>query len=290
LDILVELQQTGLVYLATIGLVGLMVGSFLNVVIYRLPIMLQREWKHDCLIYLEQEDTAPTSGAFNLSVPRSRCPQCGHAIGALENIPVISYLLLQGRCKECKTTITIRYPTVELTTALISIVVAQHFGFSLQTAFALILSWSLICLTLIDYDTQLLPDSICLPLLWIGLFTSLFEIFNQPQTAIIGALVGYLSLWSVYWLFKLSTGKEGMGYGDFKLLAAIGAWLGWHMIPLVLMLSAIVGAIVGTAYLTFSKNDKNTPIPFGPYLAIAGFVALLWGDEINSAYLNFAGL
>lgn len=252
--------------------------------------MLKRDWTNDCLTFLDQANSTQESEAFNLSTPRSRCPSCNHFIGAFENIPIFSYLFLRGRCKHCNSHISIRYPLIELITCLISVGIALHFGFSIQTVAALIFSWSLICLTLIDYDTQLLPDSICLPLMWLGLFLSLFDVFNSPHSTIIGALVGYLSLWLVYWLFKLITGKEGMGYGDFKLLAAIGAWLGWQMIPLVLMLSAFVGAIVGVTLIIIKEGGINTQIPFGPYLATAGFIAMIWGDNINNAYLRFAGL
>lgn len=275
----------------SIGLLGLLVGSFLNVVVYRLPIMLQRSWRKECLEFLEQEETKPASpDVFNLSQPRSRCPSCNHLITALENIPVLSYLLLKGKCKNCKKPISIRYPIVELTTALLSVLITLHFGVSLQTVAALLFTWTLICLTLIDFDTQLLPDSITLPLLWFALLASLFHVFVTPETALIGALLGYLSLWSVFWLFKLLTGKEGMGYGDFKLLAAIGALLGWKMLPLVIMLSAFVGALVGMTLIVLKGRDKNIPIPFGPYLSIAAYIALIWGDDINRTYLQFVGL
>ncbi len=275
----------------SIGLLGLLVGSFLNVVVYRLPIMLQRSWRKECLEFLEQEETKPASPeVFNLSQPRSRCPFCNHPITALENIPVLSYLLLKGKCKNCKKPISIRYPIVELTTALLSVLITLHFGVSLQTVAALLFTWTLICLTLIDVDTQLLPDSITLPLLWFALLASLFHVFVTPETALIGALLGYLSLWSVFWLFKLLTGKEGMGYGDFKLLAAIGALLGWKMLPLVIMLSAFVGALVGMTLIVLKGRDKNIPIPFGPYLSIAAYIALIWGDDINRSYLQFVGL
>ena len=275
----------------SIGLLGLLVGSFLNVVVYRLPIMLQRSWRKECLEFLEQEETKPASPeVFNLSQPRSRCPFCNHSITALENIPVLSYLLLKGKCKNCKKPISIRYPIVELTTALLSVLITLHFGVSLQTVTTLLFTWTLICLTLIDFDTQLLPDSITLPLLWFALLASLFHVFVTPETALIGALLGYLSLWSVFWLFKLLTGKEGMGYGDFKLLAAIAALLGWKMLPLVIMLSAFVGALVGITLIVLKGRDKNIPIPFGPYLSIAAYIALIWGDDINRTYLQFVGL
>jgi leader peptidase (prepilin peptidase) / N-methyltransferase len=291
MSIIQALEQSPVFFHLSIGILGLLVGSFLNVVVYRLPIMLQKVWRQECLAFLEQEDSQPTtSEVFNLSQPRSRCPSCGHPISALDNIPVISYLFLRGRCKSCKTPISIRYPSVELTTALLSIIISVQLGPSIQTGVALLFTWALICLTLIDFDTQLLPDSITLPLLWFALFVSLFNVFVTPETALIGALVGYLTLWSVFWLFKLATGKEGMGYGDFKLLAAIGALLGWEMLPQVIMLSAFVGATVGLILIAVKGRDKNTPIPFGPYLSIAAFIALIWGEKINTTYLKFVGL
>ena len=283
MSIIQALEQSPVFFHLSIGILGLLVGSFLNVVVYRLPIMLQKAWRQECLAFLEQEDSQPTtSEVFNLSQPRSRCPSCGHPISALDNIPVISYLFLRGRCKSCKTPISIRYPSVELTTALLSIIISVQLGPSIQTGVALLFTWALICLTLIDFDTQLLPDSITLPLLWFALFVSLFNVFVT--------LVGYLTLWSVFWLFKLATGKEGMGYGDFKLLAAIGALLGWEMLPQVIMLSAFVGATVGLILIAVKGRDKNTPIPFGPYLSVAAFIALIWGEKINSTYVQFVGL
>jgi len=291
MDIFLALQQNVILLYLSVGFLGLLVGSFLNVVVYRLPIMLQNSWRQECLAFLEQEDSQATSPeVFNLSQPRSRCPSCGHQINALENIPVISYLFLRGRCKNCKEPISIRYPIVEFVTAILSILIAIQFGLSIQMGVALLFTWSLICLTLIDIDTQLLPDSITLPLLWLALFASLFNVFVTPQTALIGAIAGYLSLWAVFWLFKLITGKEGMGYGDFKLLAAIGALLGWTMLPLVIMLSAFVGAAIGLTLIIIKGRDKNIPIPFGPYLSVAAFIALIWGEKINSIYLQIVGL
>jgi len=291
MSIIQALEQSPFFLYLSVGILGLLVGSFLNVVVYRLPIMLQKGWRQECLTFLEQEDTKTSSPEiFNLSQPRSRCPYCEHPISALENIPVLSFLFLKGQCKNCHKPISIRYPTVELVTAILSIVIAIQFGVSLQTSVALLFTWTLICLTLIDFDTQLLPDSITLPLLWFALSISLFDIFSAPQTALIGAIAGYLSLWSVFWLFKLVTGKEGMGYGDFKLLAAIGALLGWKMLPLVIMLSALVGASIGLALIIIKGRDKNIPIPFGPYLSIAAFIALVWGEKINYAYIQFVGL
>jgi leader peptidase (prepilin peptidase)/N-methyltransferase len=291
MNIIQALEQSALFLYLSTGLLGLLVGSFLNVVVYRLPIMLQRSWRQECLSFLEQTETESISPVvFNLSQPRSRCPSCNHPIRAIDNIPVLSYLFLRGRCKSCKKSISIRYPVVELITALLFILIAMQFGATLQGCAALIFTWVLICLALIDVDTQLLPDNITLPLLWFALFISLFNVFVSPQVALIGALVGYLSLWSVFWLFKLATGKEGMGYGDFKLLAAIGAFLGWQMLPLIIMLSAFIGAIFGISLIVIKGHDKNAPIPFGPYLSIAGFIALIWGAQINQAYLQFISL
>jgi leader peptidase (prepilin peptidase)/N-methyltransferase len=287
--------------LATVtGLVGLVVGSFLNVVIYRLPVMMERDWKNQCREMLAENNAADAQPppeipeTFNLATPRSACRDCGATINALQNIPVLSYLLLKGRCASCGTAISARYPLIEAFTAIVSATIGWRFGLTLECAGALILCWSLICLTVIDIDHQLLPDSITLPLLWLGLGLSLVAepgaggaLFPDPRTAIIGAIAGYLSLWTVYQAFKLLTGKEGMGYGDFKLFAALGAWLGWQMLPLIILLSAVVGSIVGIALMIFTRHGRQVPIPFGPYLAAAGFVAMLWGPQIVSGYLQF---
>ena len=275
-----------------------MVGSFLNVVIYRLPIMLKREWKSDCVGFLNDEcnqdislDKDTDEGKFNLSVPRSRCPSCGHKITAIENIPVISWLFLKGKCSECSNAISIRYPIIELVTALLSVLVAYYFGVQWYTLALLFLTWALIALTMIDFDTQLLPDNITLPFLWLGILMSLLGISGVTlSNSIIGAMAGYLSLWTIYQVFKLLTGKEGMGFGDFKLLALLGAWLGWQALPLILLLSALVGAIVGISLIIFLGRDKNIPIPYGPYLAAAGFISLIWGKPIQQAYFSFMGL
>lgn len=284
------LQSSPLLLTSIIFVTGLMVGSFLNVVIYRLPVMMQRGWKKECLEYLEQKQPEDDNEPFNLTLPLSRCPGCNTAIKPYQNIPVISYLFLKGKCAKCKTHISLRYPLIESFTGIISAVVAWHFGYSLEMLFALLLTWSLVALSFIDIDHQLLPDSINFPLLWFGLFLSLFSIYTDPSSSIIGALAGYLSLWTVYQGFKIVTGKEGMGYGDFKLLAVFGAWLGWQYLPLIILLSSLVGAIIGTSMVIFVKKDKNIPIPFGPYLAVAGWIALLWGDKINALYLNVTGL
>ncbi|MBI1175620.1 MAG: prepilin peptidase [Sideroxydans sp.] len=265
-------------------MLGLMVGSFLNVVIHRLPRMMEREWRQQCA---ELSGTAAEETPhYNLVVPRSACPACGHPIGALENIPVISYLLLRGKCKGCGARISMRYPVVEALCGILSAYAAWHFGFGMATLGALLFVWALVALTFIDFDTQLLPDSITLPLLWLGLLLNLNATFASLHSAILGAAIGYLALWSVFWLFKLLTGKEGMGYGDFKLLAAIGAWMGWQMLPLVILLSSLVGAIVGIALIVVARHGRSVPIPFGPYLAGGGLIALFWGQALTHSYLQ----
>lgn len=284
------LQNSSFFLLLTTALIGLMVGSFLNVVIYRLPIMMENGWRQECLEFLNQQETEGKPKNLTLSHPRSSCPQCKSPITALQNIPVLSYLFLRGKCAHCKAPISIRYPIIEATTALLSVIVAFHFGYSLETVAGIILTWCLICLTMIDYDTQLLPDSITLPLLWGGLFLSLFTLFVDNHDSIIGAIAGYLSLWSVYHLFRLATGKEGMGYGDFKLLAALGAWMGWQMLPVIILLSSLVGAIVGSALIIFQRKKSGTPIPFGPFLAAAGWLTFIWGEDIVKQYMLFSGL
>ncbi len=283
------LQSTPVFFLSTVFVLGLMVGSFLNVVILRLPKMMERDWQAQCHEYLEQEGDAEAE-PLSLSKPASTCPGCGHKIRFYENIPVISWLLLRGKCAGCKTSISIRYPIIELITALLSVVVAWHFGFGWQALAALVLTWALITLSVIDFDTQLLPDAITLPFLWLGLTLSLFPLFADMRTALIGAIAGYLSLWIVYQVFKLVTGKEGMGFGDFKLLALLGAWLGWQALPIVILLSSLVGAVVGILLITVQGRDRQTPIPFGPYLAAAGWIAMLWGEQIKTTYLNYSGL
>ena len=266
------------------ALLGLFVGSFLNVVIHRLPRMMERDW-HAQAAELRGEPVEPAE-RFNLATPRSRCPHCGHLIGALENIPVLSYLVLRGRCGHCGARISMRYPIVEAFTALLSGYAAWHFGFGVAAAGALLFIWTMVALAFIDVDTQLLPDDLTLPLLWLGLLFNLGGAFTDLPSAVIGAMAGYLSLWSVYWLFKLVTGKEGMGYGDFKLLGAIGAWLGWQLLPLTILLSSLVGAVVGIALIVLARHGRNVPIPFGPYLAAAGIIALFWGEDLTSRYLG----
>ena len=271
-----------------ITIIGLLVGSFLNVVIYRLPILMQREWRGECLEFLEQPaEEEEEQQRFNLMVPRSRCGHCGHKITALENIPIISYLFLKGKCSSCKTHISIQYPLVELFTGIISLVVALHFGVSWQTFFALILSWSLIAASGIDIGHKLLPDSLVLPLLWLGILLSFFNVYIDLESSVIGAMAGYMSLWSVYIVFKLITGKEGMGHGDFKLLAMLGAWTGWKLLFVIILTSSLVGATVGITMILLKKTSRSTQIPFGPYLAAAGWMTLLYGEQINRFYFSF---
>ncbi|MCX7166434.1 MAG: A24 family peptidase [Rhodocyclales bacterium] len=281
------------VFALAAGLLGLMIGSFLNVVIHRLPIMMERDWAAQCAEL--RGETPPAGEVLSLARPRSRCPQCGHSITALENIPVISWLLLRGRCKGCTAPISFRYPLVEALTGLLFAFAVWHFGFTVAGLGALVFIAALVALTFIDFDTQLLPDDITLPLLWLGLGLHAFseymgvKIYGADlKSAVIGAIAGYLSLWCVYWAFKLFTGKEGMGYGDFKLLAALGAWLGWQMLPLTILLSSIVGAVVGIALIAVARHGRNVPIPFGPYLAAAGAIALVWGKPLNHAYLGIS--
>lgn len=272
----------------------LLIGSFLNVVIHRLPIMMEREWREQAeeLINTPSEQELP-QGRFDLVVPRSRCPSCGALITALQNVPVISYLLLRGRCANCRQSISARYPMVEFMTASLAAVCAWHFGPGWEALMAIALTIALVPITMIDADTQLIPDSIVLPLMWLGLAMSLFHpmpgsstLFISPQDAIVGAMAGYLSLWSVFWGFKLVTGKDGMGYGDFKLLAALGAWLGWQQLPIIIMMSAVVGAAINITMIVARGKDRNVPIPFGPYLAAAGWITMMWGESIKNAYFD----
>lgn len=262
---------------------GLLVGSFLNVVIHRLPKIMEQEWHSNCL-ELQGKETSETT-KYTLSKPRSACPKCKHQISALENIPIVSYLLLGGKCKGCKTKISIRYPFVEALTGALIGLVAWQFGYTYTTLFAWAFTFALIALTFIDFDTQLLPDDITLPLLWLGLLFNLSNGFVDLRSAVIGAVVGYFILWSVYWLFKIVTGKEGMGYGDFKLLAAIGAWFGWQLIPAVILISSVLGAVIGIGLIVFRGKKGNTAIPFGPFLALGGIAALFFGQELASFYL-----
>lgn len=303
-------------WLGLVTIVSLLVGSFLNVVIHRLPLMMERAWREG-LEELDAESAVPaesvsingdgtasirggsatvngttadnTQEAFNLAVPRSRCPHCGHGITAMENIPVLSWLVLGGKCSSCSAPISARYPAIEFITMLLSLLVAWHFGPTPQAALGIVASWYLVAMTMIDYDTYLLPDSLTLQLMWIGLIAALFPVFADLHSAVLGAALGYGILWTIYQVFRLITGKEGMGFGDFKLLAAIGALLGWQVLPTVILLSSLVGAIVGLSLIAFSGRDKSKPIPFGPYLAAAGFIAMLWGEELTERYLSLLG-
>jgi leader peptidase (prepilin peptidase)/N-methyltransferase len=287
MEVLQLLETSPLFFGIATGALGLVVGSFLNVVIYRLPIMMDNTWSRECREHMGDSQAEPlVQTPFNLLTPASRCPQCGHRITALENIPVISYLLLRGRCSGCGTGIPLRYPAVEIVTAVLSVITALHFGYSVQTLAALTFTWALIPLFLIDFDTQLLPDTVTLPLLWAGLLLSLFNVFVDSQASIVGAAVGYLSLWSIYHLFRLATGKEGMGFGDFKLLGAIGAWTGWQALPVVILFSSVVGATIGILLILFKGRDHSQPMPFGPFLAAAGWMTLLWGADIINLYLH----
>jgi leader peptidase (prepilin peptidase)/N-methyltransferase len=308
LDLLVlGLATNAYIWIGVVFLFSLLIGSFLNVVIHRVPIMLEREWRSQAeeILREKQGDVGqqrdpqtkpPAQQKYNLVVPRSGCPKCGAMITAAQNIPLISYLLLKGKCAKCGAPISARYPIVELGTAILSALVAWKFGFVWYTAAALVLTWVLIALTGIDIDHQLLPDNMTLPLVWLGLLLSLAATIPEiglpvdPRSSIIGAVAGYLSLWSVYHAFRLLTGKEGMGYGDFKLFAALGAWLGWKMLLPIILLAALTGAVLGILMITLRGRDRSIPIPFGPYLAAAGWIALLWGDQIVTSYLRFAGV
>lgn len=279
---LIYLLSTSPVWLIiTTGLFSLLVGSFLNVVIYRLPIMLEREWKHDCNEWLGNKQTGEANtGDFNLVIPRSQCPTCGHKITALENIPVLSYLILGGKCSGCKTAISAQYPLVELATAGLSMLVAWRMGFSMELLLLLGFTWTLVSLFMIDAKTMLLPDILTYPLLWAGLLINVDGTFTTLPDAVLGAAFGYLSLWSVFHLFRLLTGKEGMGHGDFKLLAALGAWGGWQVLPFVIFASSAFGAVFGVLWMLFKRSRESIPMPFGPWLAMAGFVAVLWREDV----------
>jgi leader peptidase (prepilin peptidase)/N-methyltransferase len=285
------LSSSPAIFVAIVFAFALLIGSFLNVVVYRLPLMMERDWREQCKELASMPVSDIPDGRFDLVVPRSRCTACGHPISAIQNIPVLSYLILGGNCANCKTPISARYPVVEAATAILAAIVAWRFGLGWEALMGIVLTLFLVPITLIDFDHQLIPDSLVLPLLWVGLIMSLFSpipgaetLFISSSDAVIGAVAGYLILWTVYQAFKLVTGKEGMGYGDFKLLAALGAWLGWQQLPIVIILSALVGSIVGISLILFRGRDRQIPLPFGPYLAAAGWIALLWGDEIWAFY------
>ena len=283
-DALALLREEPTVFIVVSVILGLMIGSFLNVVIYRLPKMMEREWHKGCQEL--QGIEAEPAPRFNLATPRSACPACGHQISAVENIPIFSYLFLRGKCKGCQTKISPRYPLIEALTGVLLGLVTWKFGYSSMTVAAWAFTIALIALTFIDFDTQLLPDDITLPLLWLGLLYNLDTGFTDIHSAIVGAVGGYLILWSVYWLFKLVTGKEGMGYGDFKLLAAIGAWFGWQILPAVILLSSLGGSIIGIGLIILAKRGRNVPMPFGPYLALGGIAALFFGTQLSALYLS----
>ena len=297
-EILYLLDTSPALFISMTGLLGLTVGSFLNVVIHRLPKMMERDWRMQCAELLEipeaKEKSASSkpeeSSSYSLHSPRSACPHCGHKIGALENIPLLSYLFLRGKCKKCHAGISMRYPIVEAVSGGLCAYAAWHFGFGWAAAGAILFIWALLALTFIDFDTQLLPDDITLLLLWSGLVFNLFDTYTSLSNAVIGAIAGYLILWSVFWIFKLATGKDGMGYGDFKLLAAIGAWLGWTLLPLVILLSSVVGAVVGITLIVAARHGRNIPIPFGPYLAGGGLIALFWGQQLTQSYLRLLAM
>ena len=295
MDAIITLSQLyPAVFYSLVFFVSLMVGSFLNVVIYRLPIMMERSWQQEYQSYFSEDEPTPndknssaSEEVFNLVKPDSTCPSCGHKIRAWENIPVISYLFLKGKCAKCKVGISVRYPLVELFTTLACTFAAYQFGVTSQALWAVLFTYILVALLFIDLDKMLLPDQLTLPLLWLGLLLSTQHIFVDTTDAIIGAAAGYLSLWSVYWLFKLATGKEGMGYGDFKLLAALGANTGWQGLPIIILLSSFVGAIAGILIMVIQNKGKSLAIPFGPYLAVAGWLTVLFKDAIITTYLDY---
>lgn len=287
MDLINLLQQNSTFFLIFTGIFSLIIGSFLNAAIHRIPIMMQNEWHQECRELLHNEiaeqqtsNESDNKQKFNLMTPRSTCPNCGHMITAVENIPVLSYLFLKGKCSSCKTSISLQYPLVEAFTALLSIFIAWKFGFSWQTLAALVLLWTLITLSLIDANTMLLPDNLTLPLMWLGIAVNYHHLFTDLQSSVLGAMAGYLSLWSIFQLFRLATGKEGMGYGDFKILAALGAWGGWQILPFTIFIASLFGAIFGIIWMVIKQNKNANIIPFGPWLASAGFIAFLWRDDI----------
>lgn len=289
MDLIALLASSPGLFVILAALLGLIVGSFLNVVIHRLPLMMEREWRTQCAELLEQPASGSDQPVLNLWRPRSRCPQCGHLISAVENIPLLSYALQRGRCAHCRTAISLQYPLVEAASGLLAGIVAWKFGFGWPAAAALIFTWMLLAASVIDFRHQLLPDDLTLPLLWLGLGVALFGLFADLPSAVIGAMAGYLALWSVYQAFRLLTGKEGMGFGDFKLLAALGAWTGWQYLITIVILSSLVGAVFGLTLILFRQRDRQIPMPFGPFLAAAGWIVLLWGELINQAYLRWLG-
>jgi len=290
-DLIFTLENNPTIFYSTVAIFSLLIGSFLNVVIYRLPKMLEQSWYKECREFLADELKTPTESThqvkdITLSTPASTCPKCGHLIRFYENIPVISWLFLRGKCSQCKHKISLRYPLIELITACLSTVIAVHYGVTLTAVFLILLTYALICLTMIDFDHMLLPDQITLPFIWLGLLININGAIVPLHDAVIGAVVGYMSLYCIFWVFKLLTGKEGMGYGDFKLVALFGAWLGWQLLPLLILMASVVGAIIGISLLLFKGHKREQAIPFGPYLAIAGWITLLWGNTIWQWYLS----
>lgn len=283
------LAESSALFVLLAVVLGLIVGSFLNVVIHRLPLMMEREWRAQCAELLGQDNPDSGQPVLSLSRPRSRCPHCGHLISALENIPLLSYWRQRGRCAHCRAAISLQYPLVEAISGVLAGVVAWQFGFGWPAAAALVFTWTLLAASVIDFHRQLLPDDLTLPLLWLGLGAGLFGLFAELPDAVIGAMAGYLALWLVYQGFRLLTGKEGMGFGDFKLLAALGAWTGWQYLPTIIILSSLAGALFGLALILLRQRDRKVPMPFGPFLAVAGWIALLWGEPINQAYLHWLG-
>ncbi len=293
MEVIALLKENTTFFLTVVGLFSLLVGSFLNAAIYRIPIMLQQGWREECQDLFGGEDqniSSESAQKFNLFVPRSQCPTCGHMITAIENIPVISYLFLRGKCSSCKTKISIQYPIIEILTALISVFVAYKIGFGWQTLAALIFTWTLITLSLIDAKTMLLPDNLTIPLMWLGIVVNYQNLFVDLKSSVLGAIIGYMSLWCMFHLFRLITGKEGMGYGDFKILAAIGAWGGWQILPFTVFASSLIGAIAGISLMLIQGKKESQPIPFGPWLALAGFIGFIWRDEITLIMQNYYGM
>ena len=293
MEVITLLKENATFFLTVVGLFSLLVGSFLNAAIYRIPIMLQQGWREECQELFggdDHEGSSESSRKFNLFVPRSQCPNCAHMITAIENIPVISYLFLRGKCSSCKIKISIQYPIIEILTALVSVFVASKMGFGWQALAALIFTWTLITLSLIDAKTMLLPDNLTIPLMWLGIAVNYQSLFVDLQSSVLGAMIGYMSLWGLFHLFRLLTGKEGMGYGDFKILAAIGAWGGWQILPFTVFASSFIGAIVGISLILIQQKKGSHPIPFGPWLALAGFIGFIWRDEIIQAMSSYYGL
>ncbi|MGB0936349.1 MAG: prepilin peptidase [Colwellia sp.] len=289
-NIIFLFQSSTPLFYCFIFVLSLLVGSFLNVVIYRLPKIMHNQWHAECREFLVEELDATKQTEITpltLSTPHSSCPHCKHAIRFYENIPIVSWLFLRGKCSQCKEKISIRYPLVELSTALLSLVVAQHFGVSMQTLWLVLLTWGLVALTMIDFDHMLLPDQITLPLLWLGLLINVNATFVPLSDAVLGAAIGYMSLFSIFWIFKLLTGKEGMGFGDFKLFSLFGAWIGWQLLPILILMASAVGAFVGISLMLFKNHERGQAIPFGPYIAIAGWITILWGESIWQCYLGY---